>query len=448
MANRIWIGPADGDSNDWFVVDNWQTTSPNPPNYPQPGDTVTIATGGPSINLGDPSSALYDEVITLGSDSRSAPARITTTVAVTFGGNFQIQSIGTSAYAALQLSGVAVFNGTLLTSVQDGRFEITQADPQGVFVIGPTGSVTAQSGHEISFTGGTITNGGRLAALGGTLNLSSSGLQSLQGSGRIFLGLGGTLSVGIPVLAGQTVHFLDPNGFLYLSDPASCAARIVGFQPGNAIVLSGVLANQVSYDPVGEVLTVSDAGSVVTKLSLSGHGGPFQFDTRFDRFGGTIITSSRATRTWNGGSADWFAARNWTTTPPDVADFPLSGDRVRIPSGTAAITTTDVAQHGVLDVERITLASTDSAEPATLAVSSLTLGPNVVIETVGDRAFGQLQSFGTTTFNGLINASARHGKLIIQYVEFGDSTGILKLANLAGFGGHVLNFSEGNRTVT
>jgi hypothetical protein len=464
VTTKTWIGAARRVLEPyWDVPSNW-----NPTGVPQMGDQVIILSGGPEIKPDHPS--LGELQVTLGGTDAAYPAFIKA-FGARFESTFSITIPRASPWAALHLEHSATFDGTLRAI-----------------------------GSQLSVTAGA----------------------SLAGFGTTFIEKGATVTFWGPVPSTQTVTFVDPNGFLSLPVPASFAARITGFQPGNVIGLQGILANQVSYDPVGEVLTVSDDGVLVARLNLSSKGDPLHFHTAFDRFGGTIITSSNGDRTWIGGTGDWFSTENWTTAPPDTPRFPLSGDRVRIPAGIATITAEDVAQHGTLDVERIMLSSPDANAPASLAAFSTTFGVNTTIETIGGRTFGKLQGVGRTEFAGMISASGWRGKLIItaesdggparfvntesgsilaapearidftagtiesrgivlaqgavsvgasasfagngeiriqrgghvviegafgsnNYVEFGDSTGILKLANLGEFKGYVQNFSEGNR---
>ena len=431
------------------------------------GDQVIIPSGGPEIKPGHPS--LGELQVTLGGTDAAYPAFIKA-FGARFESTFSITIPRASPWAALHLAHSTTFSGT-------------------VRAIGSHLTVTAGAG--------------------------------LAGSGTTFIEKGATVTFWGPVPSTQTVTFVDPNGFLSLPVPASFTARITGFQPGDVILLSETLANAASYDPVGEVLTISNGLVLVARLNLSSKAGPLHFQTAFIP-PGTIITSSNADRTWIGGTGDWYSTQNWTTTPPEAPSFPLSGDRVRIPAGIATITAEDVAQHGTLDVERIMLGSTDASAPATLAAFSTTFGVNTTIETIGGRTFGKLQGVGRTEFAGMISASGWRGKLIItaesdggparfvntesgsiiaapearidftagtienigivlaqgavsigagatfagngeiriqrgghvviegvfgsnNYIEFGDSTGVLKLANLAEFKGYVQNFSEGNR---
>ena len=76
MASRTWLGPTSpGGSNDWFIPANWTTAPPDPNNYPQPGDQVTIGFGEPTIQSIDPQ-PLADEQVTLGSTTFNVPAEI------------------------------------------------------------------------------------------------------------------------------------------------------------------------------------------------------------------------------------------------------------------------------------------------------------------------------------------------------------------------------------
>src|SRR5690242_5057969 len=67
MTDRTWTG---GVSNDWFTSGNW-----NPEGAPQSGDTLTLTSGTPTINQGDPD--VSGQAIVLGGLTASSPVTLT-----------------------------------------------------------------------------------------------------------------------------------------------------------------------------------------------------------------------------------------------------------------------------------------------------------------------------------------------------------------------------------
>ena len=126
----------------------------------------------------------------------------------------------------------------------------------------------------------------------------------------------------------QTISFADQTGLLDIYNDATVAGPITNFQPGDAIGLGGVMADDVSYNATTHTLAVTNQGTTVASFNLFTNGSSIDFSATRRLYGDTVITSSDATRIWNGGTADWYDAANWTSTPSSPASFPLAGDTV------------------------------------------------------------------------------------------------------------------------
>ncbi len=126
---------------------------------------------------------------------------------------------------------------------------------------------------------------------------------------------------------------------------------------------------------------------------------------------------------WEGGSGDWFDAANWNTgTVPSVGDVAV------LLSGTAAITATDVINHGtdgVFEGVRVLLQNGDSVDPTTFSLEDGTLGGtfNIIAKGSGqngpatDIGQGSTQAFdalGTTEVEGQIFVTGINDLLTIN----------------------------------
>ena len=95
------------------------------------------------------------------------------------------------------------------------------------------GTLTALNGDTVTLadSGGTFRNDGTIAVNGGTIDVNT-GLAAVGSGGTIDVANGGVVNVTTSVAADQTVAFADPSGLLQLSDPASFAGTIAGFDLG------------------------------------------------------------------------------------------------------------------------------------------------------------------------------------------------------------------------
>ena len=116
-----------------------------------------------------------------------------------------------------------------------------------------------------------------------------------------------------------------------------------------------------------------------------------------------------ATRTWIPGTiGDWFIAGNWTTLPPDPANFPQSGDQVVVLDGNPIIAATDSTSFGPILGEKIRLGAIASTATASLQATDETFGLGTEITAVGETPVSgvsptvNLDLYGTTALVGSI----------------------------------------------
>jgi hypothetical protein len=385
-----WHG-AKGD--DWFTASLWSPAGP-----PSDGSVALIEKDdGPTVNTGD---AVVDHVsIVLGSENARLFAN-----GGSFGAGVRLSAAATDT--DMTVATASEFDGTFgfATGVKHGSFNIDGTAGQ-TLTIGQSGALSASSGDGIFLYNGTVTNLGTLAAAGGLVSVYSG---ELQGDGTVEISKGGELYSNVGIGAGQTIDFLDPTGSLQLYQPGTLGAEITNFQAGDEIILYGVTADKLHYDASSHRLDVTELGSVVASFSLISNGGSLDF--QLSSGNDTVITASDATRVWNGGTADWYVAGNWTSTPASPASFPLAGDTVEIGSGLATISADDLLQYGTIDAETIFLNGV-SATPGGMALDNDTIGPNATIETTGCKQVGLLEIRGTTTLNGVLDSHSQSGWL-------------------------------------
>ena len=114
------------------------------------------------------------------------------------------------------------------------------------------------------------------------------------------------------------------------------------------------------------------------------------------------------TRTWRGGSGDFYDPSQWSN------GVPIFGDSVVINAGTVIAVGTEGAASGVFDAQPVTLGSTISNAPAQITAINADLGLNFDITSTTGSPFAKLLSVGTSGFAGLLLAEAPGGTFTIQ----------------------------------
>ena len=99
---------------------------------------------------------------------------------------------------------------------------------------------------------------------------------------------GASLEFDAATSGGQTVTFAADTGNLVVALPSSFAAVISGFALGNEIDLIDTIATAASYQ--SGALQISDGGTTVASLNLSGSYSGATFEVATDGNGGTLVT--------------------------------------------------------------------------------------------------------------------------------------------------------------
>jgi hypothetical protein len=188
----------------------------------------------------------------------------------TIGGNATIISNGAGALASLDV-------GAGTTVVLDGTLGATGAG--GQFTISGVGSGPFQSTFD--------NNGLIIVGNGDTLHVTSA---IDGGTGTIGIGTGGVADFAAAVAATQILVFADDTGTLMLQQPDVFAGVITGFTIGDTIDLAGIAADTAVWS-AGQ-LVISNAGSPVATLSLTGNYASAIFNMADDSNGGSALTTA------------------------------------------------------------------------------------------------------------------------------------------------------------
>ncbi len=142
---------------------------------------------------------------------------------------------------------------------------------------------------------------------------------------------------------------------------------------------------------------------------------------------GPMVVASDATRTWVGGSGDWFDASAWSDAGGQPG-APLAGDTLLLGGGTVSVTAADVAANGRLDGETVVFGGTNAA-PAVLSVDAAVFGPAMRLAVGGSDATGTLLAAGQTWYNGQIAVTALDTALTLAIAADASGAGTLTLTS-------------------
>jgi hypothetical protein len=186
----------------------------------------------------------------------------------TIGGNAQIASNADGALAGLDVGAgtTVVLDGTLSATAVGGMFTLS-----GI-ASGPSKSVFDNNGLIVIGNADTLSV---MSAIDG-------------GTGTIDVGTGGFADVWAGIAVSQSFVFTDDTGTLKLHQPGSFAASITGFTIGDTIDLAGVTADGASW--LGGLLTISNLGTNVATLNLSGDYSAATFNVASDT-SGSVVTA-------------------------------------------------------------------------------------------------------------------------------------------------------------
>ena len=285
MAIRVWNGA----TGDWTTDADWTPATPGN-DVPQPGDSVTIASGTVILttNTG-PNQLLENNLVTLGG---GAGATLLLRDNRPLGRYFTVTIAGTATIEADGIRGVA---GSISGTPNDGSTITLKADAGGELVLLHGGSFNVTD-REIDFQGavtlernasvsGNIVNNGTLSILSGTTTFASN---SLTGNGTIDIGSNGFLNLGAPVAATQTIDFSGTGAELALSyqHVDDVLGKIEGFSSGDFIDFVGFgAATSETIDTLAHTLTIDDstgrsyvydnfygeAGTLTSTVQSNGH---------------------------------------------------------------------------------------------------------------------------------------------------------------------------------
>ena len=192
----------------------------------------------------------------------------------------------------------ASFNGGFL--IIGSNASIVSADPGALAtltagtgstldLLGTLDAIASGGTFTLASSGGTFTNDGTIVVGSGDRLNAATGISAGAAGGTIDLGTGGIADFAGTVAAAETLAFTDATGILQLHQPTGFAATIDGFATGNAIDLVGITADAAVWSP--GTLTISDTGSPIATLLLSGDYSAAQFNVT-DNAGGSTVTAT------------------------------------------------------------------------------------------------------------------------------------------------------------
>ncbi|HXV01742.1 MAG TPA: hypothetical protein VG166_14710 [Caulobacteraceae bacterium] len=130
-----------------------------------------------------------------------------------------------------------------------------------------------------------VDNSKTISAAGGVLEVTGA----VTNTGRLVIGANSELKLDAAASA-TTATFAGAGGTLAMADPDSLGGKIVGFAVGDVIDLIGISATSAVRTPGTHTLVVSDNGTTVATLQLSGTYTHDTFAVASDGHGGTDIT--------------------------------------------------------------------------------------------------------------------------------------------------------------
>jgi hypothetical protein len=126
------------------------------------------------------------------------------------------------------------------------------------------------------------------------------------------------------------------------------------------------------------------------------------------------------TRSWDGGTGDWYNALLWSTTLGDTGVF-VSGDTVLINSGTVDVSGAEETAIGVgLDAVQVTLGAATIFDPAVIAATGARFGQAFTIVSDATAPYAAFDTTGPSGLSGTILASAAGGAFTIDATTAAD----------------------------
>jgi fibronectin-binding autotransporter adhesin len=307
-----------------------------------------LVTAGGTLAIGGGLTETYGAVVVGGSLSRLAVQGdfIASTPAYSGASPFGYHSLVATGFGRAELGGIVILATPGGTIPANFAVDLTGAIEVGTLGTAAAGSITVDAGRSIisaanAVLTGSIVNNGAIVSTGGTLTLAGN----LSGSGEVRIGRNATLALDGNAAATGTIVFTDTGATLAIGSTGvavnTVLATISGFQLGDSIVVGGVHADSVLYQPAGAgggTLFLFGGSTVLASLTLAGSYSNSDFVLSPTDVGATSIgllppiTSGTPTGTspntdayaWTGVSGgSWKAASNWrdTTSGADPAAF-------------------------------------------------------------------------------------------------------------------------------
>ena len=258
----------------------------------------------------------------------------------------------------------------------------------------------------------TLTNSGLIEASGGTLTVQNA----VAGKGGVQIDAKATLVLGGSTASGSTATFNGAGATLTLDKPASFASTTGGIGLDDTFDLVGVTANAAKVNGSNQ-LVVTENGTTVDTLQLSGNNSGFDFVTKAVA-GGTDVISLPV-----------------PATVADYLDVPADYDLI---AGGFAISDTAAnvsANLGKLNDSHIT-SITATSGPVSVFVSTFSADQSTLDKIVGGFAISDTASNISAGLNSLSDPDINsitisdNGAIGVNVAQLtSDATAIGKLAN-------------------
>ncbi len=250
------------------------------------GATLDLKGGGSLVgNVGGSGTVILDSALTFQSGATLTAANVLQTQNVTIADGETVTNAAGNHYTIQDAKGVTV---SLLGSVL-GKFSnagtFTANGPGTVKIdnsVLNSGLMTAASGR-MTFLAPTR-NDGTIRA-GAHTHVAFNG--QLAGTGTLDIGASAAINLTKGASAGQTANFLSTTGTLDLGHPLNFLGHIAGFGSSDVIDLLKTAANGFTF--AGNTLTLTESGTTVASLNLTGSYTSSSFTLASDNHGGTLI---------------------------------------------------------------------------------------------------------------------------------------------------------------
>jgi hypothetical protein len=254
--------------------------------YSQTGGALNVAAGD-TLALTGPAALTGGAVGGAGTADLSSA----TIGPLTVGGTATLADVGTVHQAGLVTLGDA---GTGAATLSIGAGDTYSIDGDSGIAHGHSfASSIANNGLLIKAAGtGTsvvdvgVADGGAIEVASGTLDFT----HAVTGGGSLAIDAGATLELGFSAASTITATFKG-DGTLALGNPAQFAATIAGFDSTDIIQLVGRTATQATLQ-AGDKLAITDGGTAVATLQLTGNYAGDTFNVASDGAGGSLVTVS------------------------------------------------------------------------------------------------------------------------------------------------------------